>query len=102
VGENPSDSGSRGFRPSDMLALPEEERHLLQWLTRRGRASAEEAAGQFGLDPAAARSLLEALAKRGFVKGEGDESHEVYQPRPGSMRTARTLPDGLWRKLRDP
>jgi DNA-binding IclR family transcriptional regulator len=85
-----------------MLALPEEERRLLQWLMRRGRASVEEAAGQFGLDPATGRSLLEALAKRGFVKIEGDESHGVYQPRPGSTRTAGTLPDALWRKLRDP
>jgi predicted ArsR family transcriptional regulator len=102
VGENSSDSGSQGFRPCDLLALPKEKRRLLQWLMRRGRASAEEAAGQFGLDPAAALSLHEVLAKRGFVKGEGDENHEVYQSRPGYTRTARTLPDGLWWKLRDP
>jgi DNA-binding MarR family transcriptional regulator len=102
VGENLSDSGSRGFRPSDMLALPEEERRLLLWLLRRGKASADEAAGQFGLDPAAALSMLDALAKRGFVKSEGNESHEVYQPQPVSTRTAWTLPEELWRKLRDP
>lgn len=99
---NSSDTGSRGVRPSDLLALPTAERRLLQWLLRRGRASADEAAGQFGLDTEAAKSLFEALAKRGFVEGEGGEPHDFYQPRTESARTAGTLPDELSRKLRYP
>ena len=100
--DNTADTSSRGVRPSDMLALPEAERRLLQWLLRRGRASADETAGQFGLEPAAARSLLEALAKQGFVQAAGDEPHEVYQARLRATRTTGTLPDELWRKLRRP
>jgi hypothetical protein len=102
VDGNPADTGLPGVRPSDLLALPEAERRLLQWLMRRGRTTACEAAGQFGLEPAAAISLLEALAQRGFVQGEGGEPDGAYQPRTGSARTAGTLPDALWRKLRDP
>ena len=38
MGGDSSDTAPRGVRPSDLLALPEAERRLLQWLMRQGRA----------------------------------------------------------------
>jgi len=98
VGGDASDTGPPGLRPSDLLALPEAERRLLQWLMRQGRATGCEAAAQFGLEPRPAEELLEALARQGFVESEGGDPHQIYQPRLGSTRKTGPLTDALWRK----
>ncbi len=70
-----------GFRPSDLLALPAEERRLLTCLMRRGACSLSELMQHLDLKAEVVRAQLAALMRRGLVAGGDDGTETRYRPR---------------------
>jgi hypothetical protein len=82
----------------DILALPELERQVVQWLLRQGETGVSSVAAHTGQDEPGTRLLLEALAEQGFVEqsdGDGEARWRARlapkKPRPGS--------GGIWKVL---
>jgi hypothetical protein len=69
----------RGFRPSDLLLLPEQERRLLTWLLRRGLVSFDDVVRELGLSAEVARDLLDLMTQRGLLVRNDAEEAERYQ-----------------------
>ena len=90
------ESGGRDML--DVLALPEGERRLVQWLLRRGAAGVSEIAAQIGLEEDAARRMLDALAGAGFLaRAEGD-GEACWRVCLASKRVRRVSSD-IWKRL---
>lgn len=86
----------------DVLALPDDERQLVTWITRQRAVTLAEAAEQLGRDEAETGALLDDLARRGFVELTGERTGEAsatrYRVRLGPTRRAR-LPGKVWDAL---
>lgn len=57
-----------GLNLVDLNQLPDSQRHLLNWMRRKGDCSLQEVATQMGEDEEAARTLLDTLLEKGFVR----------------------------------
>lgn len=81
---------ARGFRPSDLLLLPEQERHLLTWLLRRGLVSLDDIIRELESSPVVARNLVDSLTQRGLLVRNNHQDVERYQAAlGGNNRSAR-------------
>lgn len=80
----------------NLLALPDEERCLGQWVLRQGSVTFEEVVEYAGGEENA-RSLVAALTEKGFVvpTSENEERLRIQLP----PRRPRRLPDSLWEAL---
>lgn len=92
----PSKDRRRGLEALDILALPEEQRELVAWLSRERTATAAEIAAGLEKDEAEIRSLLQELLDAGHVNMENEEAGR-YRVRFGSRRHPN-LPSDIWRK----
>ena len=103
--ERPDDGKGEAQSPTgrgmaDALALPDEERRLVTWITRRREVTVAEAAERIEQDVAATGAMLENLARQGFIERTGDDSAVRYRARFGQSRRAR-LPGAIWDALGD-
>ena len=111
-----------GLDPSDLLALPDDVRRLVQAIARQPDVTAAELAGAAGLPEADLPDLLDALEAKGLVERRGDggdggdergdaatgerapaaadRSGPRYRVAFGRRRT-RELPIDLWALLDD-
>ncbi len=82
----------------EVLALPEGERQIVQWLLRRGAAGLSEIATEIGQEPEAARAVLDALTGAGFLaRAEGDGEarwRTCLAPKRG-----RRVSTDIWKRL---
>ncbi len=90
---------SGGLTLADLMALPSDQRQLVNWLTRNGVASWLEISTQVGGTEQAQR-LLEALQAKGFVEQLDGSTVPHYQVRLAPRRK-RKVPTGLWQLLTD-
>ncbi|MDA8333475.1 MAG: NHLP bacteriocin export ABC transporter permease/ATPase subunit [Peptococcaceae bacterium] len=87
--------GSTGRSVTDLLALPESQRRLVQWLMRSDGATLAETAAEDGQSEDEVRSLLDSLVEQGFVQQEGDGGELRFRARLGA-RTGRRLSSQIW------
>jgi hypothetical protein len=89
-----------GLKMSELLTLPEDLCHVLQWMIRKGQASLSEITTFLGQDEAAARALLDEAQVREYLREVElrGETHYCVRlaPRRGSILSAN-----LWQALDD-
>ena len=105
TGDNASAAGDgqpAGLTMSSVLDLPEDERTLVTWLTRRREASLAEVVAQLGCEEDIARATLLALQQRGLVQEiPSADGQPKYRPRTGRATPRRSMTD-IWSKLDKP
>jgi amino acid permease len=89
-----------GLGVMDLIALPEGQRRIMDWLMRNGQASPAELSVHTGRSEHEVRPDLEALAARGFVTTVDTPQEKVYCPQLASKK-GRQLPDWIWETLGD-
>lgn len=90
---------SGGLTLADLMALPSDQRQLVNWLTRNGTASWPEISTQVG-GTEQAQGLLDALRAKGFVEQLDGSTAPRYQVRLAPRRK-RKVPTGVWQLLTD-
>jgi hypothetical protein len=93
-----SDAGSRNML--DVLALPDGERQVEQWLLRHGDAGITEIATHLGQSEAEARVLVDALAAKGFLERSEKEGEARWHAHLAA-KPARPGRRDLWKALDD-
>lgn len=93
---------------TDLLALADPERSLLNWLVRQRRASLADMIAHTQADPAAVQAMVDGLIRDGFLipleegaRVEGtqvEDSSVMFKPNLLS-RKPRTVPDQIWKAL---
>jgi hypothetical protein len=83
-------SSSQGQKTmTDLLALPDPERRLMNWLMRRRQASLAELLNQIGGSVESAQGMVEQLLQAGFLstleKSEGS-GEMIFKPKLVSRR----------------
>ncbi|MDX2211787.1 MAG: hypothetical protein SFY66_00735 [Oculatellaceae cyanobacterium bins.114] len=90
-----------GFTMADVLALPDLERQLINWLQRQPDstlAAAIASLSQTGAgDESAIRTAFDGLLERGFIRTVKDAAEPRYRVHLGSMRANR--PQSYWKRL---
>jgi amino acid permease len=87
-----------GLRVGEVLASPDPERRVLNWLTRHGDVSLAEVATGTGRDERSAAAMLSRLVDEGLVResvGRGGSRYRVQLAR----KRGRALPEKIWRAL---
>ena len=86
----------RGLGPLDILALPEDQREVVAWLSRKRAATVAEMAADLDKDEAELQALVEELLVAGHIKVANTEGNR-YRVKFGSRRHP-DLPNDIWRK----
>jgi hypothetical protein len=82
---------------ADLLQLPDEHRHLVNWLLKHGEATAEDVVGRTGQPEADCLALLDQLIEKGFVQRHDTAAGPRYRVHLGSRR--RAAPSQVWQRL---
>ncbi|MGA2789552.1 MAG: aromatic amino acid transport family protein [Candidatus Bathyarchaeia archaeon] len=95
-----------GLTMADLVALPEDQRRLVNWLLRQGTmkrqaVTAAEAATHLGQDETKIRNTLDALVSEGLVKASGDVARagDVRYEVCLTLRRGRKIPEEIWKAL---
>ncbi len=90
-----------GLNPFDLLALPDDQRDLLNWLSRRKQARFNDIQAALSLDNGQLLALLSDLKQANYVNEaliEGEVYYRVvFSGKPS--RAARALPDDIWARI---
>ena len=90
-----------GVSMLDVLALPDGERQVVQWVLRQNGAAVSEVAAHIGQDEAAAAAALESLTARGFLERLDGDGEVRWRARITSRRAARNTARDVWKALED-
>lgn len=91
-------SSSASLSMSDILALPDEQRRIANWLMRRKGSTLSDVAQHLGEDEATAKSTLDNLVEQGIVQQAAVEGESRYSVKLGAKRTGH-LSDKLYQTL---
>lgn len=91
---------SQGLTMSEVLILPDDQRHLINWLLRQKSATLAEAAHFLGWEEPAAQTLVSELVGRGLLREYELHGALRYRVRL-APKSGRTMPENLWRALDD-
>jgi CRP-like cAMP-binding protein len=98
--DNPTEP-SKGLNPLDVLEMPEEQRDVVNWLSRRQQARMSEIQEGVGKDPAQVRTIVNSLKQSGAIHEaliNGEIFYRVvYKAKVG--RVSRGLPQDFWSRL---
>jgi amino acid permease len=81
-----------GLSIADVIALPEDQRQLVNWMMRREAVSLAEVAAHTGQDEAVARAALNGLVEQGFIRELEVDGETRYQLRL-ALRRGRQIPE---------
>lgn len=95
------DGEAGGMGAFDLTSLPSEQRTLISWIMRLGKAGLAELADVAGKREQAILPDLEALAAQGFLRMEQTPAGKIYRPRLISKR-GRKLPEEIWQAFEEP
>ncbi len=99
-GELEAREKSPGLQMSDLLTLPDETSHLLNWMIRQQQVTLAEAMTFLAQDETQTRALMDDLCGKGYVREI--EMHGVMQYRVRlAPKRGRALPSNLWAALDD-
>jgi DNA-binding MarR family transcriptional regulator len=87
-----------GITPADLLDLSPPLRRLMNYITRAGEVSVEDAAGHLKESPASMRKMLDALVDKGYLEREEQKKGWIYRTRFARKR-GREIPAGIWSAL---
>jgi hypothetical protein len=93
-------SESAGFVPTDTLFLGDQERNLVNWITRRGEVSLDEVICKLGVEASRVEVILERLVADGFLNQLDREGRPFYYPRLASHPRKRHSSQ-IWDTLKD-
>ena len=96
--EPPAEERSRGLTLAALSLLPATERHLLNWMRRKGTCTLLEAAIEMGEDEETIDALLASFVARGFVRTVATADSLHYQVHLAARR-GRELPSKLKQAL---
>jgi DNA-binding MarR family transcriptional regulator len=99
-GELEAREQSLGLQMSDLLALPEPECGLLNWMVRQGQVTLADVAAWLGKDQAQVRQILDGLLQKGYIREIEMRAAKTYRVRLAPKR-GRELPSNLWQALDD-
>lgn len=89
---------SASIAVADILALPEPERKLVNWMRRQEAPTLREVAAEMGGDEEEAIAILQVLIKKGFVEQQNRAGQLSYQIVLAPKR-GREVPTGLLQSL---
>lgn len=95
---DPGDSGPAPKTMTDLLALADSERTLMNWLVRQRGAPLGDIVAHTQAEPAAAQTMVAALVAAGFLTVDTATDPPIFKPNLVS-RKPRTVPDRLWQAL---
>lgn len=96
---NPQATGSSGPRTmTDLLALADAERTLVNWLLRQRGASLADIVAHTHIESADLQATLDKLIAAGFLIFSDDADPALFKPNLVS-RKPRTMPEKLWKAL---
>jgi predicted ArsR family transcriptional regulator len=87
-----------GLTILDTLAMPEDERRLMTWLTRQRAADLAGVADVLEVTEDVARTRLDALIARGIVEQVATMDGPRYRPRMATRPNRRVSAD-IWKAL---
>ncbi len=95
-----------GLTMADLVALPEDQRRLVNWLLRQGTmkrqtVTASEAATYLGEDGMKIRNMLDTLVSEGVVKASQDAARtgETRYQLSLTLRRGSKIPGEIWKAL---
>lgn len=83
---------------TDLLALADPERTLVNWLLRQRGASLADIITYTQAEPVVLQARLDNLVAAGFLTLDGDADRTLYKPSLIS-RQPRTTPEALWKAV---
>ncbi|MBV9120429.1 MAG: hypothetical protein JOZ39_06950 [Chloroflexi bacterium] len=87
-----------GYSMADLLDMPEDQAHLLNWLSAHDGGSAEEAAAELNSEFENVAGALKALVEKGFVVVlEG--APKRYRAHRAAKQNRPRMGSDLWRAL---
>ncbi len=89
-----------GFVPTDTLLLGDQERKLVNWITRRGEVSLDEVIRKLGLEAAHVEVILERLVADGFLNRLDRRGQIFFYPRLAHQPRKRHSSQ-IWDALKD-
>lgn len=91
----------QGLNPLDLLALPQSQRDLVNWLSRQKQATLSQIQSSLNLSPQETAQTIRALKAAGYVREALVEGHLYYRVAfSGKIsRAAQNLPDAIWSKV---
>lgn len=92
------DNSSASLSMSDILALPDEQRRIVNWLMRHKGSTLSAVAQYLGEDEATAKSTLDNLVEQGIVQETVVEGESHYSVKLGAKRGGH-LSDKLYQSL---
>lgn len=96
---HPQPAAASGPRTmTDLLALADPERSLLNWLLRQRGASLADILAHTQVEAAAVQAMLENLIAGGFLTVSQATDPAVFKPHLVSRRV-RTVPEKLWKAV---
>ncbi len=87
-----------GLAPADLLDLSPDLRRVIHLIARRGEMNLTEIVFELDLRPSEARSLLDTLAAKGYLRAfdvQGEPRYKTFFAR----RRGRELPLNIWEML---
>ncbi|HXJ84140.1 MAG TPA: hypothetical protein VMS64_36330 [Candidatus Methylomirabilis sp.] len=90
-----------GLHLADVVSLDDSQRGLVNWMTRQGDVSLEQAVAYRGGDAGGTRAMLDELVARDVVDSVGTEAIRRYRIHFAARR-ARQVPGEIWPGLASP
>lgn len=87
-----------GLSMLDVLTLPEDQQQAINWMMRQGKVSFAQVVTHMGEDESAARTMLDTLMGKGFVRETPVDGKPHYHTHLASKKK-RELPSKIWKAL---
>ncbi|MBE9205008.1 ArsR family transcriptional regulator [Nostoc sp. LEGE 06077] len=82
----------------DIIDLPDEQRQLVNWITRQQKVSLSEVSSYLNITEELAQQQLQILITQGFIQESEDSQLVFYQPRFVTQKKSN-LNQNIWDKL---
>ncbi|MBD2493970.1 MarR family transcriptional regulator [Nostoc sp. FACHB-280] len=82
----------------DILDLPDEQRQLINWITRQQKVTLAEVASHLNITEELAQQQLKTLVTQRFIQEVDDSELIYYQPYFGEKKKSK-LSQNIWDKL---
>lgn len=89
-----------GLLMSDVLAMPDDQRKVINWMIRRKTVELPDLARFLERDEQSAQDMMAGLIELGYVRSFEKNGVLRYQVRLAPKR-GRTMPENLWQALDD-
>ncbi|WP_017715350.1 FeoC-like transcriptional regulator [Kamptonema formosum] len=87
-----------GLSMLDVLTLPDDQQQAINWLMRQGKVSFAQVVAHMGEDETAARTMLDTLMAKGFVRETPVDGQPHYHTQLAGKKK-RELPPKIWKAL---